>query len=113
MTKIKHIHIGEITFDKKIRCRVCNEYIDSYTDVISVELSGTRALRIIKEIAEAGEYVVSVGSPDFPLYTKVQDGIVTEITVRKVDSRIYETIKYVHYDNSKNMIYNNGKKGGG
>ena len=93
----KHKHEGEITFDKKLRCRLCGEEVDSYEEVISTEISGKRALRIMREIAEAGGYMVANGSPDFPLYIKVTDGLVVEVTVRKIENREYEVVKRVHY----------------
>ena len=94
---VKHVHEGEVTFDKKLRCRLCGEELDSFEEKISTEISGKRALRIIKEIAQAGEYTVSDGSSAFPLYTKDTDGLVIEITVRRIEGREYEVVKRVHY----------------
>lgn len=93
----KHKHEGEITFDKQLRCRLCEAKLDSFEEIISTEVSGKRATRIIKEIAEAGEYKVVDGSPDFPTYSKDIDELITEITVRKIGEREYEVIKRIHY----------------
>lgn len=94
---VKHEHDGEITFDKKLRCRLCGEELDSFEEKISTELSGKRALRIIKEIAQAGEYIVSDGSSEYPLYVKNIDGLVIELTVKRIEDREYDVIKRVHY----------------
>jgi len=92
----KHEHEGEITFDKKLRCKLCGETLDSYEERISIEISCKRALRIIKEIAQAGEYIVSDGSSEFPVYTKVVEGLIIDITVRRLKGRFYEVVKIIH-----------------
>ena len=97
----KHIHEGEITFNNKIRCKICSEDIDSCEDIISTELSGTKAHRILNELASAGEYttIKSSSSSEFPLYSKNANGIVIEITARRVEgTREYEVIKRVYYN---------------
>ncbi len=94
---VKHVHEGLITFDKKLKCRICKKELDSYEEKISTEVSARRALRIIKEIAQAGEFTVSDGSPDFPLYTKNIDGLVIEVTAKRIDGREYEVTKRVRY----------------
>jgi len=93
----KHEHVGEITFDKRLRCKSCGKEIDSYEETISTEVSGRRALRIIKEIAQAGEYTVSDTSSVFPSYIKNMDGLVIEVTVRRIVERDYKVVKRVHY----------------
>jgi len=89
----KHEHEPIISLGNLIRCRTCGQILSSMKEVISKVQSSTRARRILEEIAVAGKYKAIEFRGSFVVYSRNKDGLIEEVTAKKIGDREFEVVK--------------------
>ena len=90
-----HEHDPIVGSDKIIRCRICGELLSHLEEVLGRLTSFTRARRFQDEIAWNGGYVAAGYTGLSVIYSRRTDGLVEEVTVRKMGDRKFEVVKKI------------------